>query len=157
MATDEQKQKNLDHLTNDVITAFAKGLYDLFEDSALAVIRTVGSTLLTDMEQKMGLEIAGEKAQDILTEIGRLLVDEYGLSQDMTIAVDDDQINITVKNCRMWSIASNLGKEDIPPFTCVPMMMASAALYERAGTKSKFESIKQDEETKSCYVAFRTN
>lgn len=157
MATEEQKKGRQTRLFNDIIAGFAKGLYELFDDSALAMADTIGSELLVEMEQELGLEIAGEDPQEILTEIERLLIDEYGMSKDAKFTVKDGQIDMKIEDCQLWSATEKLLKAEVPPFTCVPMMMASSALRKRLGTKSKFAGIEQDTDKHICNIAFRTN
>ena len=79
MATMEEKKLRQLRLFNNLIFGFAKGLYDLFGDSAMATVDTIGEDILEEMEHELGLEIHGENPETILTEIERLLVDEYGL------------------------------------------------------------------------------
>ena len=157
MATEEQKKGRQLRLFNDIIAAFAKGLYELFDDSALAMADTIGTELLVEMEQELGLEIAGENPQEILTEVERLLVDEYGMSKDAKMVITDDRIDMQIEGCLMWKATEELLKNDIPPFTCVPMMMASASLHKRLGKKTKFEGITQDTDKHICDIVFRTN
>ena len=157
MATEEQKKGRQLRIFNDIIAAFAKGLYELFDDSALAMADTIGTELLVEMEQELGLEIAGEDPQEILTEVERLLVDEYGMSKDASMTIDGDKIDMKIEKCIMWKATEDLLKNDVPPFTCVPMMMASASLHKRLGKKSKFEGINQDTDNRICHITFRTN
>ena len=96
MATEEQKKGRQLSLYNDFVAGFAKGLYELFGDSTLAMADTIGSELLAEMEQDLGVEITGETPQEILTKVERLLVDEYGLSQEATMTIADNKINMTM-------------------------------------------------------------
>lgn len=156
MATDEQKKGNQLRLFNNIIAGFAQGLYELFDDSALAIADTIGEDVLGEMEQELGLEIASEAPQEILTEIERLLIDEYGMSKKANFVVNDGHISMSVEGCQMWKATESLLKAGVPPYTCVPMMMASAALHKRLGTKSKFEEISQDAPNHICNIKFRT-
>ncbi len=157
MATEEQKKGRQTRLFNDIVAGFAKGLYELFDDSALAMADTIGTELLVEMEDELGLEISGEDPQEILTEVERLLVDEYGMSKDASMTIEGDIINMKIEGCQMWKATEKLIKAGVPPFTCVPMMMASASLRKRLGKKSKFEGITQDTDQHICNITFRTN
>jgi len=154
MATEEQKKARQLRLFNDVIFGFAKGLYDLFEDSALAAVDTLGEDILEEMEHELGLEIHGEDPQDILTEIGRLLVDEYGLCKSARLVIEGGEIDAYVEGCLLWKATKDLREAGIPPYTCVPMMMAMAALRKRLGQKAKFVAIKQDDDKRLCDIDF---
>jgi len=155
MATEEQKKARELRLFNDMLIGFCKGLYELFEDSALVVVETVGTNVLKEMEGELGLEIQGEASQDILTEIGRLLEDEYGLCQNTRLVIEGDEIAIHVEGCHLWKLTTGLREAGVPPYTCVPMMMAMAALRKRLGRKAKFVAIKQDDDKRLCDIDFR--
>lgn len=156
MATEEQKKARQLRLFNDLIFGFAKGLYDLFDDSAVAIAGTIGEDILEEMEHELGLEIAGEGPKEILTEIERLLVDEYGLLKDAKLIINEEthHIDMVCTGCLLWKATSDLGEAGIPPYTCVPMMMATAALGKRLGKRARFISIEQDEGKHTCDVDF---
>lgn len=157
MATMEEKKLRQLRLFNDLIFGFAKGLYDLFGDSALATVDTIGEDILEEMEHELGLEIHGENPQDILMEIERLLEDEYGMVKSARLEMHPEthEIDMICEGCLLWKATSDLQEEDIPPYTCVPMMMASAALHKRLGKKAKFVSIEQENDKRLCDVDFR--
>lgn len=157
MATMEEKKLRQLRLFNDLIFGFAKGLYDLFGDSALATVDTIGEDILEEMEHELGLEIRGENPQDILMEIERLLEDEYGMVKSARLEMHPEthEIDMICEGCLLWKATSDLQEEDIPPYTCVPMMMASAALHKRLGKKAKFVSIEQENDKRLCDVDFR--
>jgi hypothetical protein len=153
---EEKKLRQL-RLFNDLIFGFAKGLYDLFGDSALATVDTIGEDILEEMEHELGLEIHGENPQEILMEIERLLEDEYGMVKSARLEMHPEthEIDMICEGCLLWKATSDLQEEDIPPYTCVPMMMASAALHKRLGKKAKFVSIEQENDKRLCDVDFR--
>ncbi|MBN1260243.1 MAG: hypothetical protein JXB35_06140 [Anaerolineae bacterium] len=157
MATEEQKKVRQLRLFNDIIFGFAKGLYDLFGDSALATVDTIGEDILEEMEHELGLEIHGEDPQDILTEIERLLVDEYGLCTKATLQMHPEthEIDMICENCLLTKATRDLTEAGVPPYTCVPMMMASAALHKRLGRKAKLVKVEQDIENRTCDVDFK--
>ena len=86
MATEEEKKRNLARINAMIIYGLEKGLWDLLGESALAISAVVGVGMLEKLEQTMGLEIAGEEPQDILTEIGRIFVDERNVFVGLTPA-----------------------------------------------------------------------
>jgi hypothetical protein len=151
---EEKKLRQL-KLFNEVIFGFAKGLYDLFGDTAVATVDTIGEDVMEDMEHQLGLEIAGEDPKDILMEIERLLIDEYGMCKTADLVIDGGEIDLTCEGCLMWMATRELREADVPPYTCVPMMMASAALRKRLGTKARFVDIEQDMDNRICNVKFK--
>jgi hypothetical protein len=154
MATMEEKKLRQLKLFNDIIYGFAKGLYDLFGDTAVATVDTIGEDILEDMEHELGLEIAGEDPKDILTEIERLMVDEYGLCKSVELVMEDREIDLICEGCLVWRATKALQEEGVPPYTCVPMMMASAALHKRLGVKARFVGIEQDMDNRICDIDF---
>lgn len=154
MATEDQKKARLLGMVNTVFFGFAKGMYDLFGDSALATTVSIGEDIIEEMERELGLEIHGEDPQSILTELERLLVDEYDLmkSADLDIHPETHEVDIVCHECRFWSATTELAREGVPPYSCVPMMIASAALRKRLKKKAKFVGIKQNMETKTCDI-----
>ena len=154
MATMEEKKLRQLRLFNDLIFGFAKGLYELFGDSALATVDTIGEDILEEMEQDLGLEIQGESPQIILTEIERLLMDEYGLVKNARLEIDPEskEIHMICEGCLLTRATESLDEQGIPPYTCVPMTMASAALHKRLGAKSRFIKFDQDVPNRICDI-----
>jgi hypothetical protein len=157
MATEEQKKLRQLRLFNNLIFGFAKGLYDLFGESMLATTETIGEDLLEEFEHELGLEVHGEDPEAILTEIERLLMDEYGLVKDITLDIDEgsQEIKVVTQGCLLWRATESLKAVDVPPYTCVPMSLATAALRKRLGKKAKFVSLDQNYDEHVCSVTFR--
>lgn len=154
MATMEQKKARMLKLMNDIVFGFGKGLYDLFGDAALATVDTIGEDIIEEMEHEMGLEIHGEDAQSILTELARLLEDEYGLFKDARFEISDNEVDIFCVGCELWHATKDMLAAGAPPFHCVPMMIAEAALHKRLGMKAHFVGLKQDDATRTCELDF---
>lgn len=154
MATEEQKKARMLKLMNDIVFGFGKGLYDLFGDSALATVDTIGEDIIEEMEHEMGLEIHGEDPKAILTELARMLEDEYGLFKDAKFEITEHEVDIYCERCELWHATQDMLAAGAPPFHCVPMMIAEAALHRRLGKKAKFVGIKQDKEKRICDIDF---
>jgi hypothetical protein len=156
MATEEQKKIRQLRVFNDIVAGFGEGLYDLFGDTAIATIDSIGEDILEEMEHELGLEIHGEDPQDILTEIERLLVDEYGFLKKAKLEMHPEthEIDMICEGCLMWRATKALSARGVPPYVCVPMMMASAALHKRLGKKAKFVKIDQTDEGHICDIDF---
>jgi len=152
MATEEQKKARLLRLCNDILFGFGKGLYDLFGEASLATVESIGEDILEDMEHELGLEIHGEDPQSILTEIERLMVDEYGLVKNASLKISEHEIDLICERCQFWKATADLKEAGVPPYTCVPMMMASAALHKRLGRKVRFMKIVQDQDKRTCEI-----
>ena len=156
MATEKQKKARMVHLFNMIIAGMSKGLYDLFGEAAMSIMPPVGEKRLKEMEHELGLEIHGETPQHILTEIERLLMDEYGIFKEGTFKFrpDTHEVDITITDSVLWNATAKLHKTGLPPLACVEMMIASAALRKRLGQKSKFVGLSLDEKTRTIDISF---
>lgn len=152
MATEEQKKIRQVKLFNEVIYGLAKGMWDLFGEGSYATVTEVGEGIVEGMERDLGLEIQGEAPQDILTELGRIYVDEVGGSKLADFKIKDDRIDIIIEDCILLHTSRELQKSGIQPFTCIPMMIAAAALRERLGLKAQVGNIAI--EGNKCVISF---
>ena len=112
-----------------MIAGMAKALYDLFGETAFAIMSEVGKTTLEIMEQEMGLEIDGETPQDVLTEIGRIFADEMGFIESFTTSQENNVLTLKVSRCQGWDLTQSILKTGVEiPFTCPIMNVCQAAL-----------------------------
>jgi hypothetical protein len=136
MATEEQKKENLIRVKNLMISGMAKALWDLFGESCYATMNEVGQDILQIMEKEMGLEIAGEDPKDVLTEIGRIFVDELGYVDSFSVDGDGNTLYLHVDNCRGWAMTQQIMKTGVEePFTC-PIMNVGQAAMRRLGKRA---------------------
>ncbi|HHS97523.1 MAG TPA: hypothetical protein ENK08_06430 [Chloroflexi bacterium] len=154
MATEEEKKRNLARINAMIIYGLEKGLWDLLGESALSVSTTVGEGMLEVMEKTMGLEIAGEDPQDILTEIGRIFVDEIGIALKFDITKEDSTVGLMVQNCVLLKTEEDLIKAGIKPFMCPYLNIAAAAMRKRLGVKTRVSKIDVDTEGRKCVLQF---
>ncbi len=154
MATEEEKKRNLARINAMIIYGLEKGLWDLLGESALAVSTTVGEGMLEVMEKTMGLEIAGEDPQDILTEIGRIFVDEIGIALKFDITKEDSTVGLAVQNCVLLRTEEDLIRDGIKPFMCPYLNIAAAAMRKRLGVKTRVSKIDVDTEAHKCVLQF---
>ncbi len=154
MATEEEKKRNLARINAMIIYGLEKGLWDLLGESALATSATVGEGMLEVMEKTMGLEIAGEEPQDILTEIGRIFIDEIGIATHFDITRTGDEVNFKVKNCVLLRTEEDLIKSGIQPFMCPYLNIAAAAMRRRLDVKTRVSKIDVDVDGRECTLSF---
>lgn len=154
MAAEEQKKTRLLKLFNDIVFGYGKGLYDLFGDTAMATVDSIGEDIIEEMEHEMGLEIHGEDPQSILTELERVLVDEYGLLKKASFKIEEHEVDVICEGCELWHATQDILATGAPPFHCVPMMIAEAALHKRLGKRARFVGITQDKDKHICDIDF---
>ena len=154
MATEEEKKRNLARINAMIIYGLEKGLWDLLGESALAMSGTVGEGMLEKMEQTMGLEIAGEDPQDVLTEIGRIFVDEIGIATKFDIDKTDDEVDFIVEHCVLLNVEKDLIAAGVTPFMCPYLNIATAAMRSRLGLKTRIANIDVDQDAHRCTMRF---
>ncbi len=153
MATEEQKKQNLIRMKNLMIGGMAKALWDLFGESAFATMNEVGKDILAIMEQEMGLEIAGEDPKDVLTEIGRIFVDELGYIDSFKVEGEGKEISLLVDKCIGWNLTQSIMKTGVDiPFTC-PIMNVGEAAFLRMG-KHAHRTIEPRPDVKGSKITF---
>ena len=139
MATDEQKKINRLRLMDMTLLSISAGVWDVMGESVFASAgRPMGDHILEVMEKEMGLEIAGEDPQDVLMEIGRIFVDEFGFCDDIAIESEETgEYTVKVKNCVNRSFTDKLVAAGVEkPFIC-PIMNSSEAALRRMGFKMR--------------------
>ncbi len=154
MATEEEKKRNLARINAMIIYGLEKGLWDLLGESALAITVTVGRGMLEQMEKSMGLEIGGEDPQDILTEIGRIFVDEIGIAVNFDITHEGDLVTMEVDRCVLLNVEKDLVEAGIKPFMCPYLNIAAAAMQERLDVRARIADLDVDVEAHRCHLCF---
>jgi len=137
MATEEQKKDNRLRLTNMALLSLAASTWDTLGESAFAFSGAMGSHILEIMEKEMGLEIAGEDPRDVMMEISRIFVDEFGFAGDIDVVPQDDSTyQVKVKNCVNRKFTDQLMAAGVEkPFIC-PIMNACQAALRRMDFKA---------------------
>lgn len=131
MASEEEKKRQLVRVLELMIEGLAKGIYDLFEESAYALMRTVGQDLVAIMEKEMGLEIHGENPTDVLTELLRLWEDEFGYFDETSVKEIDNGWEIEGHHCKGYNLNEKIVSLGIKePFTD-PAMNSMHAILEK--------------------------
>jgi hypothetical protein len=93
----------------------------------------------------MALEIAGESTEDVLTEMSRLFVDEFGIAESITTSISDKTIQMHVRKCANRNFTDKLMAAGVEkPFIC-PIMNATQAVLKRMGQKARVDVAKWSE------------
>jgi len=153
MATDEQKKKNILRLTRLTLLGVSAGVWDLIGEGALGLSHEIGDILLPILEKEMGLEIVGEDPEQVLQEVGRLFVDEFGFAGNVDVTRDGDTLTMKVHTCSNRNftdqlMAAGVSKPYICPFLCV-----SDAVLDRMGEKA-ITTVEKWEEGKGSILTF---
>ncbi len=156
MATEEQKQGNFIRALSVLIVGLAKGLYELFGESAYAVMHPVGDHLLDVMQREMGLEIGGASTKEIASEIARLFVDEFAFAEEIKIVeADDNHVVVHTKNCLGYNLTKSLQEAGVKyPFTC-PIMNVMASGIKQVTGKEVHRSAEWKPERRGTDITLR--
>ena len=134
MATEDAKKRNQYRLMSMALTGLSTGVWNTLGESAFAFSGLMGRQILTVMEDEMGLEVAGESPHDVVDEIGRLFVDEFGFAAEITVSSkSEDHMELKVRNCINRKYTDELMAAGVAkPFIC-PILNASQAALRRMG------------------------
>jgi hypothetical protein len=145
MATEAQKTENTLRLAGMVLVSMAVGIWDFVGEAALVLAPKMGEEILKMLEKEMGLEVSGEKPEDILAEIGRIFVDEFGFASEITVESADNTIIVKAKDYRLVRLLKQMEAAGVEkPFICMIMNTGLAAL-KRLGLKSYVDVEKWEE------------
>jgi hypothetical protein len=134
MATEEQKKANQMRLVGLTVRGTALGIWDMIGETASSLGPSIGQQTLEMMEKEMGLEIAGEKPEDVLNEIARLFVDEFSFCSSIDLEAESDVITMKVSDCLMATLTGKLIDDGVDPFIC-PYRNTGAAALKRLGMR----------------------
>ncbi len=136
MATEESKKQNVLRLTSMALASLTAGVWDTLGEASFALAGPMGDEILGMMEKEMGLEIAGESPKDVVNEICRIFVDEFGFAKEIAVAMDGDQkLVLKVRSCINVPFTDRLAAAGVEkPFIC-PIMNACGAALRRMNFK----------------------
>ena len=136
MATEDEKKRQLVKVFSLMIEGLAKGIYDLFEDSAYSLMSTVGKDLVEIMQKEMGFEIEGETPDEVINELLRIWVDEIGFFEEAKVEKNDNGWVIIGSKCKGWNLTQKILATGVKePFTC-PVMNTMHAALEKVGVRT---------------------
>jgi hypothetical protein len=154
MATDEAKKINALRMTSLSLEVLAEEVWDTLGESTMALSRGMGDAILAMFEKEQGLEVAAENPEAMGKEIERILVDEYGYAQEITLVVDAKMnADFKVKGCINTAFTDKLLKAGVKTqFTC-PVMLVTGAAMRQLGMKGHV-NIERWQEGKGCIIHF---
>lgn len=144
MATDDEKKRNMVRLSNLTLLGVSKGVWDFVGETAFALSQNIGNEIVKMMEKEMGLEIAGENPIDVVNEVSRLFVDEFGFARNIEVKENDGIISVDVQHCINRKLTDQLLESGVEkPFIC-PIMNVLVAVFKRLGIWARHD-VKKNE------------
>jgi hypothetical protein len=129
------------------------GLWDLIEDSAIALSPAIGEQTLVLTEQIVGHEIKGATPIEFLTELGNVSIDKFGFGSEFKITVTDNSISVLFLNSNVAQQYSALQKQGAEKIFADPYLCSGIAGLAKMGVKVRGE-VKVFTEEKSHEVIF---
>ncbi len=154
MASEEQKKLNQLRLISLALASLAASVWETLGDSAFSFSGLMGDEVLKVMEKEMGLEIAGNSPKEVMMEISRIFVDEFGFASDIEVEGDDDtKITLKVHECANRKFTDKLLEAGVEkPFIC-PIMTSCQAGLRRMGYKMR-EDVEKWPQGKGSIITF---
>ena len=153
MATDEQKKLNFIRLTSITLMSLSLSVWEMLGDTSFVFSKDMGAKILALLEKEMGLEIAGETPENVLLEVTRIFVDEFGYASDIDLDVTDTKIVMKVKNDMNFIYNQHLIATGVEKLFTDPLMNACEAALMRMDYKMH-QSIELWPEQKGSIITF---
>jgi hypothetical protein len=153
MATDPEKILHRARLWGLVAIGMTQGIWDMVEESAASLSPSIGETVLGEFERQLGLEIAGEKPEDLLVELGRIFVDEYGYASEAKVEHTNEIIRVSLLNALGMPEWANLQDHGVEKLFSHPYLCTALAALARSGIKARGK-VELDKAAKSQIVTF---
>lgn len=155
MATEEAKLVNRARMWGLTALGMTFGIWELIQESSTALSPTIGEAIVREMEKALGLEIAGEKPEHILVELGRIFVDEYGFATEAKVEPTEKGFRVTLVNAVGTPEFSGLVEHGVEKLFSHLFYCAGLAVLARLGTKARGE-VFIDKAAKSHVITFET-
>lgn len=153
MATEQEKTARRARIWGITAYGLTLGIWDMVQESALTLSPAIGKAILADMEKNLGLELAGEKPEDILVEIGRVCVDEGGFASEAKVEKTNNGFQVTLVNAVGTQEFAALQEKGVEKLFSHPFYCAGQAALARLGCKAR-GSVEIDKAHNSHVIRF---
>lgn len=155
MDVEKKKDLNRYRLSNIILLSLTASTWETLGETAFAFSGRMGKHVLDMMEKEQGLEIAGDDPAEVMREIGRLFVDEYGFCSNIDVEEEGDKYTVKVHNCINRGFTDQLVAEGVEkPFIC-PIMNACQAALRRMGYRMH-ESVTKWHDSNGSIITFES-
>jgi hypothetical protein len=137
MATEQQKYANRARLWGLTVVGMTMGIWEMVEEASVALSPQIGAQILNMLEKQLGLEVAGEKPEHLLVELGRIFVDEYGYASEAKVESTDKTLRVTLENAVGTPEFAMLKERGVEKLFSHPFFCAGLAAFARLGLKAR--------------------
>ena len=146
MAIDLHKMDNNLLLTEITLGSLTTSTWNMLGETSFSFSRPMGTRILKFMEANMGLEIEGEDPKDVMIEISRVLVDEFGFCSNIEILEQSDGgYELKVKGCLKRDFCDVIAQAGVEKLFICPVLNSTQAALRRLGHKYKEDLEKWEE------------
>jgi hypothetical protein len=133
MLTDVDKANERARLWGYCVFGMTMGIWDMVEEASAAITPVVGAQLLGLLEKQLGLEIAGEKPEEVLTELSRIFIDEFKYASSAVVEREGNKIKVSMEDVVGGPEFLLLESRDIHATFNQPYYAAGLAALNRMG------------------------
>jgi hypothetical protein len=137
MGTDLEKAQNSANMWAITALSMTIGIWDMVEDSATSLSPMIGEQILAMAEQIFQLKLAGESAEKIMIDLGRIFVNEFGLCGAVSVEMKDNAVVTVLKDSIGINEMKALQARGIRKFFAHPFLCAGLAALARTGIKTR--------------------
>jgi actin-like ATPase involved in cell morphogenesis len=135
MANEQQKIANRARLWGLTVVGMTIGIWEMVEETSVALSPQIGAQILAMAEKQLGLEIAGEKPEHLLVELGRIFVDEYGYASEIKVEGTDKTFRVFLENVVGFPETVMMKERGVEKAFSNPFFCAGLAALARLGLK----------------------
>ncbi len=153
MATEQEKNARQAQMLGLITFSMTLGIWEMVEESATSLTPIIGAQLLGEIEKRLGLEIAGEKPQDLFVELGRIFVDELGFGSEVKVESVEKTILVTFKNAIGSPEFAMLKERGVEKLFSHPFLCTGIAALTKMGIKAR-GNVAVDKATNTQTITF---
>ncbi len=136
MVNEQQQTENRSRLNSIMLLALAASVWDTLGRTGFAFSAPIGNHALWLMEREMGLEIIGDSPRDILMDICRVFINEFGFASEIEVTSENEgHFQIKVRDYTNLYFLDLLIKTGVKDPFVDPIMNACQAMLRQMGYK----------------------
>lgn len=135
----EQKQlENRARLWGLTVTGLTMGIWGMVEESATSLAPGVGKQILEMVETQLGKKIDAAKPDEVLGQLGKVFVDEFGYASAVKVESADKQVKVSFTKAISAPEFGLLAERGVKKIFSHPFMSAGMAALGRMGARARW-------------------